>query len=126
MTQTRSNNAVITFPTPTSAWTTPTYVGIWSAETSGTFYGSSALTGTVTQPQIGATVSFPVGTLEIQVSGELVTAGETLLLDEFLGATSAADTFYVSLHNGSPGNDGANELSGGDYARRSTTFARSS
>jgi hypothetical protein len=40
--------------------------------------------------------------------------------------TAAATTYYVGLHNGSPGNTGANEVSGGSYARQTIQFAAAS
>lgn len=37
-----------------------------------------------------------------------------------------ATTYYLSLHSASPGTTGANELSGGGYARQAITFAAAS
>jgi hypothetical protein len=55
---------------------------------------------------------------------------EDKLLDHSLGTASftAPSTVYVGLHTGSPGdaNDGANEVSGGSYARQSASFSASS
>ena len=55
---------------------------------------------------------------------------ENELLDHALatGAYTPPTNVYVSLHTGSPGdaNDGANEVSGFDYARQQATFAAAS
>lgn len=55
---------------------------------------------------------------------------ENKLLDHSLATTSytAPSGVYVSLHTGSPGdaNDGANEISGGSYARQAATFGSAS
>lgn len=42
------------------------------------------------------------------------------ILDEWLGGTKGAVT--VSLHTGDPGATGANECTGGSYARQTGTF----
>jgi hypothetical protein len=46
------------------------------------------------------------------------------LLDKLLKATdfTPAAALYVSLHTGDPGNDGANEVTGGSYVRKVSTF----
>lgn len=55
---------------------------------------------------------------------------ENKLLDHSLATTAytAPSGVYVSLHTGSPGdaNDGANEISGGSYARQAATFGSAS
>ena len=57
----------------------------------------------------------------------LSTYAGNLLLDAILNAGSAQiATAYASLHSGDPGLDGANELSGGAYARVLTEFDASS
>lgn len=48
---------------------------------------------------------------------------ENEVLDHILGTTSwAMPTGFWSLHSGHPGETGANELSGGSYARQSIAF----
>jgi hypothetical protein len=49
----------------------------------------------------------------------------TALLDEVLRATDfvAPTTVYLALHTGDPGITGANEVTGGSYARQTITFA---
>lgn len=55
---------------------------------------------------------------------------ENKLLDHSLATTTftAPGAVYVGLHTGSPGDadDGANEVSGGSYARQSATFGAAS
>jgi hypothetical protein len=38
-----SNSAIVAFATATAAWGTPTFFGVWSAATAGTFSGSGAI-----------------------------------------------------------------------------------
>ena len=47
----------------------------------------------------------------------LSSAGETAVL------TPLTTSAFVSLHTADPGNGGANEVSGGGYARQAATFA---
>ena len=49
----------------------------------------------------------------------LASAGETIILNALLSGV------YISLHIGNPGNSGANEVSGGSYARKAATFTKS-
>lgn len=42
-------------------------------------------------------------------------------VDDALTATASAGA-YISLHSGSPGTTGANEITGGSYARAATTW----
>jgi hypothetical protein len=49
----------------------------------------------------------------------LAAAGETRAL------TALLDPVYISLHTGDPGTSGANEVSGGSYARKSCAFTLS-
>ena len=44
------------------------------------------------------------------------TAGKNIMLD-------ASTITHVSAHDGAPGDTGANEISGGSYARQSITFS---
>lgn len=49
---------------------------------------------------------------------------EAALLNKLLRNTdfTSPAAVYVSLHNGAPGEDGANEITGGSYARQAVTF----
>jgi len=51
--------------------------------------------------------------------------GKTLLLDALRGGNPAANRGIAtaSLHSGAPGDSGANELSGGGYARQAVTVS---
>jgi hypothetical protein len=59
-----SNNAAITFATPSATWGTVTHFGIFDAATSGNllFYGALSISKTINQ---GDTVSFPAGSLSV-------------------------------------------------------------
>ncbi len=56
------------------------------------------------------------------------TAGKNLMLDALRGTNPTVAVAYASLHTGSPGDDGANELTGGTpaYARKAITMAAAS
>lgn len=59
-----SNNASITFPTPSGNWGTVSHFGIYDASSSGNllFHGALAVAKTINQ---GDTVSFPAGSLTV-------------------------------------------------------------
>ena len=59
-----SNNAAITFPTPTAGWGTVTHFGIYDASTSGNllFYGELTIAKTINEAD---TVTFPAASLSI-------------------------------------------------------------
>lgn len=59
-----SNNAVITFPTPTGNWGTVSHFGIYDAASSGNllFWGALTISKAINQ---GDTVSFPAASLTI-------------------------------------------------------------
>jgi len=50
----------------------------------------------------------------------IAAAGEARVL------TGLLDTVYISLHTGDPGTTGANEVTGGSYARESAAFSQAS
>lgn len=53
-------------------------------------------------------------------------ASTTALDDALQGAITPGTTYYLSLHSASPGDTGANEISGGSYARQAITFGDAS
>lgn len=59
-----SNNAAITFPTPSGTWGTVSHFGIYDASSGGNllFHGSLSVAKTINQ---GDTVSFPAGSLTV-------------------------------------------------------------
>lgn len=65
-TGTTSNNASITFPTPSATWGTVAAFGIYDASTAGNllFYGTLTINKTVNS---GDTVVFPAAALSIQI-----------------------------------------------------------
>lgn len=65
-TGTTSNNGTITFPTPTAGWGTVTHFAIYDASTGGNMLFFAALTISKAI-NIGDTVSFPAGTLSVQI-----------------------------------------------------------
>lgn len=63
---TTSNNGAISFPTPTAGWGTVVSMRFWDAASSGNAWVCIALTYNQTI-NTGNTVSFPAGTLSLQV-----------------------------------------------------------
>lgn len=63
---TTSNNGVITFPTPSAGWGTVTHVGVYDAASGGNLLWHSAL-GVAKTINTGDSVSFPPGTLSLQI-----------------------------------------------------------
>lgn len=58
------------------------------------------------------------------MSGRMSEYLEKKVLDKILrGVDFTITTVYVSLHNGDPGADGSNELTGGSYARQQVNHA---
>lgn len=59
-----SNNAAITFPTPTATWGTVTHFGIYDAASAGNllFWGSLTISKTINQAD---TVTFPAASLSV-------------------------------------------------------------
>ncbi len=55
-------------------------------------------------------------------------AGKNLMLDALRGVAPGVSVAYASLHTASPGEAGANELTGGSpaYARKAVTFGAAS
>lgn len=56
------------------------------------------------------------------------TSGINMMLNAFKGTAPATPCTHVSLHSATPGDNGANEISGGSpaYARKAVTFADAS
>ena len=106
---------------------TVTHVGIWDAASSGNFVEG----GPLTAPMIvasGQGFSVSSGQLTIGFSDSpLATAWTTYLRNAVLNymylGTAFSATPYASLHTGAPGGTGANEVTGGSYARFALTMA---
>lgn len=64
---TTSNNAVITFPTPTADWGTCTHLGIWDASTSGNLLFWNSLASSRTVNSGDGALSIPISNLSIQI-----------------------------------------------------------
>ena len=102
----------------TANWTDDlTAVGLWSASSVGTFYGSKDFSSALS-PASGATVRIPAGDFDVTLpttSGDFQDAFAAALLDAVGG--SGFD-IYASLHTGAPGTNGANEDGSTNYARQ--------
>ena len=108
----RRNTATLTFPTATGSWGNVTHFGFRTTAGGGTWLGGDALNN-ARQVAIGATPSFAAQELSVTVpDGEATAAGGLRAANGFISGT-----VYVTLHNGNPGANGTNEVSGGGYAR---------
>lgn len=123
------NAGAITFPAPNASWGTVTHWAIWDAATTGNLLFHGALSQSKV---IGATdpaPSFAIGALDLSFSGAWSTYLANALFDHILrnqSAPSFGASVYISLHTGAPGLTGANEASGGSYARAAVTRATGS
>ena len=63
---TAENDALITFPTASGAWSAATHFGLWTASSGGTFRGGAAL-DTARTAASGDTIRFAIGALVVQV-----------------------------------------------------------
>lgn len=63
---TTSNNAQVSFPTPSASWGTVTHFGIYDATSAGNllFYGALNIAKTINS---GDTVTFPISSLSVQI-----------------------------------------------------------
>ena len=107
------NSIVVQFPVPTGAWGNIQY-GAFSRLVGGNrvWLGRSALT-TERRPTSGSDAEFAAGAFKFNIpNGELTSAGARLGLQGTMGSA-----FEVSLHIGNPGDNGANEVSGNNYAK---------
>ena len=114
---TGSNSAVVDFGAAGSAWGTISHYGFWDSTD---FCGSTPLT-TNRVVTNGATVTFPIGDVDIQsIPGEFSNFASRRALAGALGA----GTINISLHTGAPGTNGtANEVTGTGYAREAITVS---
>lgn len=67
-TGTTSNNAAVTFPTPTASWGTVTHVGIYDASSAGNLLIYAAVS-TSKLVNTGDPVDFPIAQLTFQIDG---------------------------------------------------------
>ena len=99
-----TNSNVVLFP---SAGDTATHMSLWTAQTGGTFQGSSPLTTTRDTP-----LRFPVGDLEMEIpAGELSAAGAIAALTPL-----RSTTLWVQIHSAAPGTSGTSSVIGSRVA----------
>lgn len=107
---TASNTNALTFTAATSGLvnTDATHVGLWTHSTGGTFLGGDSISNNPAPLALGEAYRLASGVLQITVpDGEFTSAMSTRMVQ---GAISG--TLYVSVHNGDPGSNGANAISG--------------
>ncbi len=63
-----SNAAPIVFPTPTATWSDPTHVAFWDQASGGNLLFSMPLTNDVPPPPADIEVSFPIGTVTVNLT----------------------------------------------------------
>lgn len=116
------NTALVPMPTASANWSAAPYGALWDALSGGHCIYGGALDRTITVLS-GEYARWAIGALDISAS----TAFGTDTWDDILAAlfcNTALDVtaVYASLHSGDPGTNGANELSGGAYARTTMSF----
>ena len=113
----RSNSGIVTFPTPTGAWSDPTHFAIHEHATNWEPVFVGALSNNPDAPATNDVVQFAAGDLSIQIDAahgfnDAFLSVLLLVLSAFAG--------HVSLHTGTP--TSSNELSGNGYARATVTM----
>lgn len=105
---------------------TVTHVGLWDASVGGNFLAGGALTSSRVVSN-GQTIQIDSGDLTVSIAGVSSMYLRNKLLDKILRNTNfTVSAPYVSTHTAAPGDTGANESSGGSYARQSSTFSAAS
>lgn len=105
---TAENTNVVQFPTPTSSWSAPTEIRLYSSSSGGNLIAKRALSSTVSAPAIGSDVEIPAGGFDISMpaTADLPAHGTRKCVDGLISGT-----MYFALATSS------GELSGGSYAR---------
>ena len=114
---TMTNNATISFPTPNGDWLVPTHFAVFEGSSATIGSTLAMITGTlssVSAPAANDTVEFASGQLTITLTGNELTEKAWKSMANLVRAG-----FSVSLHTGTP--TSANELSGANYGRASTS-----
>lgn len=113
-----ANTVAINFADMPSA--TVTHIGIWDSTT---FRGGEALSSSQVVGA-GQTLTMAIGALVISfTSGGISTYAANALLNALCRNTSFSVTNpYTSVHTGDPGDNGANEATGGSYARQLVSY----
>ena len=105
------NTAAVGFPQPSAGGQDPTHFGI---RRGGVFLLGRPLTDDVAAFLTGANVRFPAEMLVLTLpAGQWTAAGALDILEYYLDNNATE----VSLHDDDPGDNGANELTGNNYAR---------
>lgn len=111
-------------PTATGDWSQSTYAGLFDAATGGNFLLGAQLT-TAKTVLSGEQARMAIGEFDVSLTGmdEFGTTTLDNMLKALLNNTALQITqAYLSLHSASPGQTGANELSGNGYARLAASF----
>ena len=119
-----ANTNVEVQPTATGNWSQSTYAGLFDAATSGNFLLGAQLTAAKTVLD-GEQARMAAGAFDVSFAGMDEFGSTTLdnMLKAILNNTELVVTqAYLSLHSASPGQNGANELSGSAYARIAASF----
>lgn len=117
------NSNIIDFGTAGGSWGTVVAFGILDASSSGNLLLHGAVSPSKTISN-GDPVSYAAGALDIALTGAFSSYLRDVILNWLFrnGAWPTWDAdLDISLHTGAPGLTGANEVSGGSYARVSVT-----
>lgn len=118
------NTNVEVMPAATGDWPQSTHHGYWDAATGGNFLCGAALTTAKTVLN-GETARFAIGDLDVSLAG--MTEFSTTVLSAIVNAMLLNTELvyaatYLSIHSATPGQTGANELSGSGYARKAISW----
>lgn len=119
-----ANSAAVSW-TAGAAWGTITHWALWDAASGGNMLASGAFSTSKTLGS-GDTLVIPVGQLSLSFGSgtNISTALRNAILDRVFRnqAFTPPAGIYASLHTASPGDTGANEATGGSYARQVVAF----
>jgi hypothetical protein len=122
------NTSALTFSAPTGS-ATLTHVGCWDAASAGSFLFAAALTNSKQVNNGDPGPQFPAGDFDLSFTGAWSSALADAVINWLLRGQaflSLGADIFVSLHTANPGTTGANEVTGGNYARASITRATAS
>ena len=113
MPTTKQNIDTQIFPTATVSKPEITHIGRFTAQTGGTFRGSTPVTTLRGAVAANQPVTLPPGALRMVFpDGELEDTDSQLAADAVAGVD-----IWFSAHSGNPGNTGTNEITGDGFGR---------
>ena len=120
MTTTLTYALEVNFPEATSAGAVVQELGLWDTQEGGNFLGYIPIAEPSEPIQVGERFTVPAS--HTVISFNSIPAGFTNYWDlAIINLIKDNQTLYLSLHSGTSGSTGANELAGGGYQRQLLT-----